>query len=272
MSDIESYNDYKIWVNEKIQAMPKQGRGQYRRLADHLHTSPTIITQVFKGDRELTPEQAILLSQYFGFNKVETRYFVLLVNLARASSHHYQLLLKEELMHIRQQARQQSRQIGQRVQRNIELTEDVKSILYSNWYYLAAWSLVAIGGFNTAPALAERLSISPKKASDALEFLKKYSLVTEKEGALAVGPTLIHLDADSPQLPRHHQNWRLRAFQKYESPSDTDAAYTAPVTLSAKDAAVVREKCLKFIAETVSLIKPSPSEKLYCLCLDWFEP
>jgi plasmid maintenance system antidote protein VapI len=267
MTDLYSSDCYKKWVNDKIHAMPKRGRGQYRILADFLHTSPTIITQVFRGDRELTAEQATLLCKYFGLTKMETRYLILLVNLARASSHHYRTLLHEELIEIRSHAKQ----VGQRVPRHIELTEDAKAILYSNWYYLAAWSLVAIGGFDSAKAVSERLKIPIKKASDALGFLKKHGLVIEKNGKLLVGPTHLHLDSDSPQIPRHHQNWRLRAFQKYESSNDDHVFYTAPVTLSRKDANILREKCLKFIEEAVAVVTPSPSETLHCLCLDWFE-
>ncbi|MBL7542612.1 MAG: hypothetical protein JNL11_02295 [Bdellovibrionaceae bacterium] len=50
--------DYKSWVNERIQTLPKGGRGQYKQMSDHMGVNPTIVTQVFNGDRELTPEQA----------------------------------------------------------------------------------------------------------------------------------------------------------------------------------------------------------------------
>lgn len=264
---IFSYDDYKKWVNDLIASLPNRGRGQSMRIAEHLNTSPTIVTQVFRGDRDLTPEQAVLLCEYFALSKIESKYLILLVNLSRAGSHRYKALLREELEDLRQQARH----INNRVAKDIELTDEAKSILYSNWFYLAAWSLVAIGGFDSAPAIADRLGISVKKAAEALEFLKRFGLVKDDEkGRLSVGPTLIHLDADSPHIARHHQNWRLRAFRKYDSPGENDAFYTAPVTLSSKDAKLVRERVLQFIAETVKTIAPSPSEELFCLCLDWF--
>lgn len=119
---------------------------------------------------------------------------------------------------------------------------------------------------------AQRLSVSPKKVAEALSFLKKFGLVTEeKDGKLRVGHTLLHLESDSPQIPRHHQNWRLKAFQSYELPGESDLTYTGPVTLSRRDASLIREKLLKLISESVDRIKDSPSEELYCLCLDWFK-
>ncbi len=262
------FEDYKKWVNTRIQGLPKAGRGQYKRIAEHLSVNATIVTQVFNGERDLTPEQAVLLADYFALSKIETRFLLLLVNFSRAGSHLYRKNLSEEILELREQARE----IKNRVQQDHFLTDEAKSILYSNWYYLAIWSLTAIPDFQNLDAIIERLKINKKKAREAIEFLKKYALVIEDEnGRLKNGPTLVHLESTSPQIPRHHQSWRLQAFRHYENPQATDAFYSAPVTLSEKDANLIRENLLKFISSSVDTIKDSPSEKLYCLCLDWFE-
>lgn len=259
--------DYKKWVNHWVKQRPQSGRGQFSRMAEALSTSPTIVTQVFKGDRDLTADQAVLLSDYMGLSKTERRFFILLVNYSRAGSHRYKKILEEEI----EELKMLSNEIKSRVQQSHELTHEAKAILYSNWYYLAIWSLTAIPEFNTIDAISAKLNLSLKKVAAALEFLKKYSLVIETRGKLEVGPTLIHLESDSPQIARHHQNWRLQAFRKYETSQPGDAFYTAPVTLSKKDALIVRQKVLQFISETVEVIKDSPSEEIHCLCVDWFE-
>ncbi len=262
------FEDYKVWVNARIQSLPKSGRGQYKRIAEHLSVNATIVTQVFNGDRELTPEQAVLLADYFALSKIETRFLLLLVNFSRAGSHLYKKNLKEEILEVREQARE----IKNRVQQDQVLTDEAKSILYSNWYYLAIWSLTAIPEFQNLEAIIERLKINKKKAREAIEFLKKYALIIESEnGNFKNGPTLVHLESTSSQIPRHHQNWRLQAFRHYENQAATDAFYSAPITLSEKDAVLIRENMLKFISTSVDIIKDSPSEKLYCLCFDWFE-
>lgn len=260
------YTDYKKWVNETIQSMPKGGRGQYMRIVEHLSTSSAIVTQIFKGDRELTPEQAVLLSDFFGLSVFERQYFLLLVNYSRAGSHRYKKILEDEIKDLQLKAKE----IKNRVPQNQELTEEAKAILYSNWYYLAIWSLTAIPGFNNIEVIIDRLKISRAKAHQALEFLKKHALVKEVDGQLVIGPTLIHLESASPNIPRHHQNWRTRAFFKYEELGKDDVVYTAPITLSKKDAHEIREKILKFISETLQVVKDSPSEELFCMCIDWF--
>lgn len=265
---IFDYEDYKKWVRGRLASLPKSGRGQLKRIADHLGASPTIVTQVFNGDRELTPEQALLLADYFTLNKNESRYLILLVNYARASSHRYKLNLKEEI----EETRIKAREISHRVRQNFALTQEAKSVLYSNWYYLAIWSLSAIPGFDHLEIIATHLKLNKRNAREALDYLVKYALVLEDDqGRLKIGPTLLHLESSSPQIPRHHQNWRLQAFNRYENPSAENVSYTAPVTLSAEDARRVRENTLKFISDNVNIIKDSPSEKLYCLCIDWFE-
>ena len=259
--------DYKKWVNYWVQQRPMKGRGQFTRIAKALSTSPTIVTQVFKGDRDLTPDQAVLLSDYLGLSKMEQRYFILLVNYSRAASYRYKLILKEEIEELKSLANE----IKSHVQQSHKLTAEAKAVLYSNWYYLAIWSLTAIPEFNSIDSISTKLNLNLKKVSEAITFLKKYGLVTEKQGKLKIGPTLIHLESDSPQIARHHQNWRLQAFRYYENTKAEDAFYTAPVTLSKEDALVIRQKVLKFISESISVIKDSPSEELYCLCVDWFK-
>lgn len=265
---IFDYDDYKEWVRGTIGAMSKGGRGQLKRIADHLNTSPTIVTQVFNGDRELTPEQGLLLADFFALSKMETRFLILLVNFSRAASHRYSQSLKEEI----EELRLSSREISSRVRQSNKLSEEVKSIFYSNWYYLAVWSLTAVEGFNNLETITTRLGLNKKKAREAIEFLLKHSFIIEDEGQnLRVGPTMIHLDSTSSQIPRHHQNWRIKAFAKYENPKIDDIFYTAAVTLSEKDVQRVRENVLQFISQNVEIIKDSASEKLCCLCLDWFE-
>lgn len=100
---IFEYLDYKIWVKDRIARMPKKGRGQFTALAKHLNTSTANITLIFKGTRNLTLEQAALLSDYFELSKSERRYLILLVNFYRSKSHFHRTLLEEEMSDLRKQ-------------------------------------------------------------------------------------------------------------------------------------------------------------------------
>lgn len=265
--NIFEYEDYRKWVLDQISSMGKKGRGQLTAIAHHLSTSTSIVTLVFKGDRDLTPEQAVLLAEFFGLPKHERDYLILLVNYSRAATIRYKEILKEGIRETQVRAQELSFRVAQ----NAQLSEESKAIIYSNWYYLAIWSLTAISEFRTPEAISQRLGLSRQKTNEALQFLVKEGLVKSNDGLLEVGSTLLHLESTSPNVSRHHQNWRLKAFPKQESPHSKEIFYTAPVTLSEEDTKKMRDKIVAFIADTVKDIQTSPSEKFYCLGIDWFE-
>ena len=50
-----------------------------------------------------------------------------------------------------------------------------------------------------------------------------------------------------------------------------ELAYTAPMTLSENDAQRIRAALADVVQNVDGIVGPSPSEKLYCLNIDWFE-
>jgi len=50
-----------------------------------------------------------------------------------------------------------------------------------------------------------------------------------------------------------------------------ELAYTAPMTLSRSDAIRIRSLLADLVEKVDQIVVPSPSEKLFCLNLDWFE-
>lgn len=85
MSQIAAFEDYKAFVNLWIETQGKpNSRGQFRRMAGHLRVHPSLLTLIFRGSRDLTPEQAADLAQYLGLSEWESEYFLVLVEKARA--------------------------------------------------------------------------------------------------------------------------------------------------------------------------------------------
>lgn len=78
--------------------------------------------------------------------------------------------------------------------------------------------------------------------------------------------------SDGKLASRHHGNWRVKAMERHPifSPHD-ELVYTAPMTLSVTDASRIRELLADLVQKTDQIVGPSPSEKLYCLNIDWFE-
>ena len=77
--NVFEYKNYKHCVNSWISLQPKAGHGQLRQLALHLGVNSVVMSQVFRGDRDLTPEQALGVTQFMGLSELERDYFFLLV-------------------------------------------------------------------------------------------------------------------------------------------------------------------------------------------------
>ncbi len=95
MGLITSFDDYKAFVNDWIAALGKgKSRGQLRRMAEHLRVHPSLLTLVFRGDRDLTLEQAADLTTYLGLGVAESEYFLVLVERSRAGKDRLRQILE----------------------------------------------------------------------------------------------------------------------------------------------------------------------------------
>jgi hypothetical protein len=77
--------------------------------------------------------------------------------------------------------------------------------------------------------------------------------------------------SDSPLVFRHHNNWRIKGLSRAHPLDADEIYYTSPVSLSEGDLQKVRAMILKWIDDFSAVIKPSRSEKLACLNLEWFK-
>ena len=235
--------------------------------AKTLNVSSTLISFILNGKKPLSLEHASDLADFLGLNDSESDFLFLLVEKERAG--HFRL--KKKIERKIELAQAQSKKIGRRVQKDAELSDDLKAIYYSSWIFTAVRNLVALGEFKDAQSIARRLNLPLSSITRALQFLLENRLCIEQKGLLLVGPTYTHVDSDSPYVNKHRQNWRLRGFTMMEQKNESDIFYTSPMSVSHADAEKVRSMILNYIQEILAVMRPSPSEKVCCLNIDWFE-
>lgn len=265
---IQNYDDYKEYVQKRILNMEKRGWGQYKKIAEFLGIGTVDVAQIFKGKRQLTPDQAFLLNDFFQHTQNESDYFLLLVNYERANHHKFKTALKKQI----EQRQKESLEIKNKIKHDTIIDEKAKSLFYSQWYYSATRVLTSIESFKTKEAIAKRLNLSPQKVGEVVEFLLANGLLVEKNNKYNVGPQVTHLDSTSPFISKHHTNWRLQALKSLEEMRSSDLHYSAPLTISVEAAKIIRENLMNIITDTISKVRAETPEQLYCLCLDWFEP
>ena len=260
------YRDYKKLVTEMVEAMPRRGRGQFRKLSEKLRVNSTVISQIFRGSRELSPEQALLVSEHFGFNKTQEKFFLILVQKARAGTKQLEDYYAAEEQAIREEAQA----IKARLHKHDVIKDEHKAMFYSEWYYSGIRNLSAIPGYNSVDDFADYFKINRGLANHVVDFLLETGLCVEKEGAITYGPKSTLLDAKSPLINTHRRNWKLKALEHMQRNDQDDLFVTAPMSLSHKDRMAIREELVQTLTRVLKRVGDSPEEQLSCLNIDWF--
>lgn len=265
--EIYGFIDYKKFVLSLLKEGPKKGRGGLKKMAEHLRVNSVVMSQIFNGDRDLNLEQTYELCEYFGFTELEKKYFVLMVELARAGSHKLQNFFKAQLEEIKSQ----SQEIKSRVKVDKTLDENSKATFYSNWFYTGISLLTAIDGFQDTETIANHLNLPRATVKKVFDFLIENGINVMEKDEIKPGPRITHLEANSPLVSRHHTNWRLKGFEHMMDVKPDDLFYTGPMVLSESLQKEVRKNLVSLIEKNLKTIEGCPDEVLCCLNIDWFK-
>jgi uncharacterized protein (TIGR02147 family) len=264
---IYQFEDYKDFFNHWVSSLPKQGHGEYRRVALALNVSTTMVSQVFKGDKELSLELACDLCEYLNMTEDEVDYFLLMVEHRRAGS----VKLQKRLIKQIKDRKEKAQKLENRLKKEVELTEEVRAIFYSSWLYSGVRMLASCNDFDDSATIAQRLNLPRNQVQKVIDFLLLHGLLTQKKGELQLGPTRIYLGSSNILVSKQHQNWRLQAFNKMVANEDKNLFYTCPMSLSEEMADKLRQEISGLIDKTLKLVGPSESQTTRCLNIDWFE-
>jgi uncharacterized protein (TIGR02147 family) len=260
------YSNYKKYVVDLVASMPKKGRGQYSKIALQLKINTVVVSQIFSGTRDLTLEQAYMLTQFFGMNELEKEYFLNLVQKEKASHHELKKHFEQKLKEIKSKSQDLKEIIESQ-----ELDDEAKFQFYSQWYYSAIRLSTLLPGHNSAEAIAQKLKLPLKRVKEVVEFLLRYGLLAEEKEKLKIGPLKTHIGADSPYVIRHHTNWRMKSLENMESLNESEFFFTAPMVLSEEMMAELKRKILELVQDMQEKIKHAKDEKMACLNIDLFE-
>jgi len=104
MSPLQFLN-YREFIRERLRAFPQRGRGATLKLSERLGVHITHISQVLRGDRDLTREQAWEASRFFELPEAEAEYLLTLVDIERTTSPAFRQHLEERRDRLRQSVR-----------------------------------------------------------------------------------------------------------------------------------------------------------------------
>jgi uncharacterized protein (TIGR02147 family) len=264
---IYEYMDYKTYLNDAIVARPNEGRGFKAKMAEAASCQTAYISQVFNGNAQLSLEQGDAIARLLGLGRSESSFFFLLIQYARAGTVSLREHLENQILDLRRKMLNPRKKPGGPSE---FLSPQEQLVYYSNWEYNAIHVLLSLPRLRTREALAEHLNLPLTKITELLEFLVASGLAARERGEYRVGTRLIHLDRESPVIPRHHSNWRFRAIQSLDSSPRESLHYSSVMAISRADAEKLQAMIREFIASTKPLIRESKEEVAQALLIDLF--
>ena len=241
---------------------------KYRsKLTESMRISPSLFSQILKGEKNLSSEQALEAAIFIGLGDRETEYLITLADLGRAGTTRLQGRLKAKVQTLQSEAKA----ISSRVPKDVALSDQDKAIYYSSWIYTGVRNLLPTPVGGELKSIAEKLGLPLEKVDKAVSFLIEIGLCESKQGKLFYKPGFTHLDSNHPLILRHHQNWRQRAIAKMDFYKDPHVHYTSPMSLSGSAAEKIRDRLREEIKQIIQESKEGSPDVGYCLNIDWFE-
>ena len=264
-----AYADYKELVMGLAQSTQGGARGFLTRLSKATRISATTLSDVFRGKRDLTPEQALGVGTFLGLAGLELDYFLALVDRQRAGTPALRAHLDRRLADLRKQADL----IEHRLPHDRVLGEEEKFTFYSMWYYSAIRNLTATPMGKTPAQIAKALELPLDLVEHALAFLVRAGLCVEQGGAYGIGPKSLVIGKGDPLVHRMHIDWRqltISRLQRLKATADDEVCLTMPCSLSAQGQKKLRKLLLDTITRAGEIVDSSKEEHVAYLCLDLF--
>ena len=258
------YNDYKQYLADALDKRTEAEKGQRSKLAQAMSCQPAYLSQVMKGNAELSPEQAVAANLFLNHGPQEGRFFLNLVLKSRAGTKELRDFYQQELRKLLDERLM----IQNRIKANRSLTEEDQIRYYSSWHFAAIHVLVSLSAFRTKQTIAKALNISSRIANEALEFLVGIGILKMEADEYRTGETSLHLNANSPLIQKHHSNWKIRILQSLDQFNERDLHYTSVVSCSHEDLKKVKEIMIQSVQKIRAIIKESKDETVAAYTFD----
>ncbi|MGE3608449.1 MAG: DUF4423 domain-containing protein [Bacteriovoracaceae bacterium] len=259
--------DYRKYILSYIEKMPKRGHGFRTQMATALKCKTSFVTQVLNGEQDFNLEQAHALNELFHHGEYESRYFLILIQLARAGNKSLRDYFKKEAEQVRGEAlRLKNRFKTDSIQNKVD---EFKYFSHADYAYVHV--LTTIPKYQSKEALIEKLKISSKRLDQVLGYLMELGFVIYKDGKYLPGPSIIHLPDDSSIIGTHHTNWRVQAIKACQSPAEKDMHYSSVISIAEKDVEKIRSILIEALEKARQVINASDCEKPFSFCLDFYE-
>lgn len=258
--------DYKGYLKRRIDEA-EQARGLRLKISNYIGCQPSYLSQVLNSKPHLTLEQASRVNAFFSHSVLESRFFILLVELGRAGTPDLREHFLKEINEL-----QRSRfHLKKRLKETEEIPAEARYRYYSTWFYSAIHVALSVPHLQSAAKIAEAFNLPVPLVVVVIEFLEETGLVENKNGIFRHTKRRIHLERESEFIQHHHINWRSQALQSAEKNLEDDLHYSNVIAISQKDFKKIKEILVQAVENARAVIGPSKEENVYALTMDFFK-
>jgi uncharacterized protein (TIGR02147 family) len=263
---IFEFAGYKPYLEHRVGSR-KQRSGLKSEMAQALECQPTYISQVLHGNAHFSLEQADRLNHFLAHSKEEAAFLFLLVQKDRAGTVSLRKHFDEQIANSLKNRMVLTERLGKKNQ----LSSEDQTRYYSTWHYAAIHIALTIPDLQNNRALADYFKLPLQKVNSTLDFLAKTGLAKSLgNGRYEAGVLTIRVGNDSPNIFRHHSNWRQMANESLDREEMDELHYSGVMSISHKDANRLKDRILEFLKETQDFVRDSKEEELYSFCIDLF--
>lgn len=266
MTSVFEFEDYKLFLLDYERQRASLQKGFRTKLAKAMGCQNAYVSHVFNGEAHFSLEQGIRIAAFCDLSAIEQKYFLTLIEYARAGSEELRQYFRQQLEPLRES----HLNLKTRVTDVHAVPSEAQAKFYSHWMYGALHLLASLKDYQDIPAMARALRIPQDTASEAVLFLISSQLLEENKGRIRVGPSQLHLGKDSPHIRSHHTNWRLAAIDSLLQMERTDIHYSTVSTLSRADAEKIKLRFVEVIADYVKTVRESPEQTMFGFNLDFY--
>jgi uncharacterized protein (TIGR02147 family) len=268
MKSIYYFKDYKKFLLTYLEYQPQKGRGLRGKWAAAANCQPAYISNVLGSTPHFNLEQAEAISTNLGHSVEETEYFLLLIERARAGTPS----LKQFFQKIIEQRQQHHHSLRNRVQIQSVLRLEDQAVYYSKWQFAAVHMILTIPEYQSVESIANYFALSLPEVKVVLNFLSSRHLIEETAtGRFKVLDAFLHIDSASPLFMHQQVIWRHKSIESIYRDNPSDLHFASCFSISFKDLERIKDLLGQAIQDTAQIIKPSKEEKLFSICLDFFE-
>lgn len=267
MISVFDFKDYKLFLKAIESERAPVQRGFRSRLSEILNCQNAYISQILNTHSHFSLEQGFKISEFLKLSSPETKYFLLLIERARAGTKELAQYFLKDI----ESMRETHLNIKERVPEAKALSLEDRTTYYSNSIYSTIHIITTIPEFRTAESIATALKTPVGEVKEVILFLLSCGLLEEKKGQLIPGTTQIHLSQDSAHIRQHHTNWRLTSINHLSAKHDGSVRYSTVSSLSLDDAEKLKTRLVEVIQEYVKTVSPSKEETLYNFNLDFYK-